>query len=107
MTHQPEFSLIRDQILANSGAILQDDSGIPYRYFQTGAWKVQLFGDYNRPYGSFRWLEQSDLRNAYKSAGSKPLAFRVGYGYSRIASNLLLGRQANLVASIKRPAELR
>jgi len=107
MTHQPQFSLIRDQILANSSAILQDDSGIPYRYFQTGDWNVQLFGDYSRPYGSFRWLEQSDLRKAYESAGAKPLAFHVGYGYSRITSNLLLGRHANLGASLKRPEELR
>lgn len=103
MTHRPEFSLIRDQILANSAAILQDDSGIPYRYFQTGAWKVQLYGDYQRPYGSFRWLEQPDLRKAYDSVGTKPLFFRVGYGYSRVASNLLLGRQTNLVASVSRP----
>jgi hypothetical protein len=106
MTHQPEFSLIRDQILANSSAILQDDSGIPYHYFQTGDWNVQLFGDYTRPYGSFRWLEQSDLRKAYES-GAKPLAFRVGYGYSRITSNLLLGRHANLAASLTRPEERR
>ena len=103
MTHRPEFSLIRDQILANSAAILQDDSGIPYRYFQTGTWKVQLYGDYRRPYGSFRWLEQPDLRKAYDSVGTKPLSVRVGYGYSRIASNLLLARQANLVASMSQP----
>ncbi len=103
MTHRPEFSLIRDQILANSAAILQDDSGIPYRYFQTGAWMVQLYGDYHRPYGSFRWLEQPDLRKAYDSLGTKPLSVRVGYGYSRIVSNLLLGRQANLVASMLQP----
>ena len=103
MTHHPEFSLIRDQILANSAAILQDDSGIPYRYFQKGAWKVQLYGDYHRPYGSFGWLEQPDLRKAYDSGGTKPLSVRVGYGYSKIASNLLLGKQANLVASVLPP----
>jgi hypothetical protein len=98
MTHKKEFSLIRDQILANSSAVLQDDSGIPYRYFQTAAWKVQLYGDYQRPYGSFRWLEQPDLRQAYSSAGTKPLSVRVGYGYAKIASNLLLAKQANLIA---------
>lgn len=102
MTHQPEFSIIRDQILANSSAILQDDSGIPYHYFQAGNWNVQLFGDYTRPYGSFKWLEQPDLREAYESAGVKPLTFHVGYGYSRITSNLLLGRHANLAASLNR-----
>ena len=107
MTHRPQFSMIRDQVLSNSAAILQDDSGIPYRYFQTDAWKVQLFGDYQRPYGSFRWLEQPGLRKAYASGGAKPLSFRVGYGYSRIASNLLLGTRSNLVASMAHPEESR
>lgn len=46
---------------------------------------------------------QPDLRKAYDSLGTKPLSVRVGYGYSRIASNLLLGGQANLVASILQP----
>ena len=98
MTHKKEFSMIRDRILANSSAVLQDDSGIPFRYFQTAAWKVQLYGDYQRPYGSFRWLEQPDLRQAYSSAGTKPLSVRVGYGYAKVASNLLLARQSNLIA---------
>jgi hypothetical protein len=92
LTHHPEFSMIRDRILANSAAILQDDSGIPYRNFQTGAWKVQLYGEYNRPYGSFRPFEQPDLRKAY-ATGAKPLPLRLGYGYSKVASNLLLARR--------------
>jgi len=104
MTHRPEFSLIRNQILTNSSAILQDDSGIPYRYFKPDAWKVQLYGDYSRPYGSFRWLEQPDLRKAYESSGPKPLSLHVGYGYRRINSNLLLARQTSLVAGPSSPA---
>jgi hypothetical protein len=98
MTHRSEFSMIRDRLLANSAAILQDDSGIPYRYFQAGAWKVQLYGDYSRPYGSFRWFQQPDLRKAYETEQAKPLTLRVGYGYSKIESNLLLARPANWVA---------
>lgn len=90
MLHKPEFSIIRDGILANSAVILQDDSGIPYRFFGEPAWRVQLYGDYVRPYGSFRWLEQRDLRAAYRSTGPKPLEFRIGYGYSRVPSNLLV-----------------
>lgn len=94
MTHRANFSVIRDYMLANSAAILQDDSGIPYRCFQPGQWNVQLYGDYDRPYGSFKWLEQPDLRKAYRAIGPKPLSLRIGYGYSRIASNLLLARRA-------------
>jgi hypothetical protein len=99
MTHRPEFSLIRDVMLANSAAILQDDSGIPYRWFQPNLWTMQLYGNYDHPYGSFRWLEQPDLRKAYNAQGPKPLSMRIGYGYSKIASNLLLARRASAVAS--------
>jgi len=90
MPHQPGFSMIRDALLGNSYAILQDDSGLPFKKFSQDQWRVQLYGDYNQPYGSFRWQEQPDLREAYKTAAPKPLPMHVGYGYRRITSNLLL-----------------
>jgi hypothetical protein len=93
MTHHPEFSMIRDLILAHSAAILQDDSGIPYRFFHPDIWKVQLYGDYQEPYGSFKWLVQLDLQKAYKEPGIRPLPLRIGYGYGKVASNLLLARR--------------
>jgi hypothetical protein len=95
MTHRRDFSVIRDQVLSSSAHILQDDSGLPFRYFQSSAWKVQLYGDYARPYGSFRWLEQKDLREAYQASEVKPLALHIGYGYSRIASNLLFATRVH------------
>ena len=98
MTHEPGFSIIREQVLAESSAILQDDSGIPYRFFGTARWRVQLFGDYDRPYGSFRWREQPDLRKAYDSPGPKPLNFRIGYGFARVPSNLLLAKRDGTAA---------
>ena len=94
MLHKPEFSIVRDQILSTSAVILQDDSGIPYHFFQAPVWGVELYGNYVSPYGSFRWLEQQDLRKAYLSTGPKRLAFRIGYGYGRIPSNLLLATRA-------------
>jgi hypothetical protein len=92
MTHKPEFSEIRDQVLAHSVAVLQDDSGIPYHYFDVQPWHVQLFGEYVRPYGSFRWLEQKDLKKAY-TASAKPLDFQIGYGYHKAPSNLLFAKK--------------
>ena len=93
MTHRPEFSVIRDLVLTNSSAVLQDDSGIPYRYFKTPGWQVQLYGDYEQPYGSFRYLVQTDLRKAYDEPGPKPLGFKIGYGFSKAPSNMLLARR--------------
>jgi hypothetical protein len=95
MLHRREFSLIRNLVLANSAAVLQDDSGIPYRLFGSDLWQVQLYGDYDRPYGSFKWMEQVDLRKAYKQPGTKPLPMHVGYGYKKITSNLLLAKRVS------------
>jgi hypothetical protein len=92
MTHKPEFSAIRDLVVDESGAVLQDDSGIPYARFSAG-WKVQLYGDYRRPYGSFRWMEQKDLRAAYRRPDVKPLPMQIGYGFRRITSNMLLAER--------------
>jgi hypothetical protein len=89
MTHKPEFSIIRERVLAESGAVLQDDSGVPYHFFLSPSWRVQLYGEYVRPYGVFRWLEQPDLRNAYLTQKPKPLPFRIGYGFKDGPSNLL------------------
>jgi hypothetical protein len=95
MPHQPAFSLLRETVLKISGAVVQDDSGIPFKYFETSAWRVQLYGDYERPYGSFRYLEQKDLRLAYsKRTGVRKLTFPIGYGYKRAPSNLLVARRA-------------
>jgi hypothetical protein len=94
MTHHKDFSIIRDIALNESSAVLQDDSGLPYRLFDAQHWRVQLYGEYTKPYGSFRWLEQKDLREAYKTAGVKPLPMRIGYGYGKAASNLLLAKRA-------------
>ena len=95
MTHKEEFSTIRDMVLSKSIAVLQDDSGIPYRFFAAAPWTTQLYGSYDRPYGSFKWLQQADLRKAYLSPGPKPLAFRIGYGYGKVPSNLLFARKSD------------
>ncbi len=94
MLHRPEFAWIRDTILAESAAILQDDSGIPYKYLSASPWRLQLYGGYEKPYGSFGWLEQPDLRKAYEAGPRRELGFRIGYGFSRVPSNMQLALRA-------------
>src|SRR5260370_3106011 len=101
--HRVDFSVIRELMLTNSAAILQDDSGIPYHWFQPALWKVSLYGDYDRPYGSFRFLVHAGLPKAYQTSGGKPLGFRIGYGFGRIPSNLLLAKRIPVAASVTPP----
>jgi len=105
MTHRDEFSTIRNLILANSQAVLQDDSGIPYHFFTPDVWKVQLYGEYTRPYGSFRYLIQPDLQKAYHEPGTRPLPFRIGYGYGKVNSNLQLARRVVEATAQNQPAK--
>jgi len=94
MLHRPEFGTIRDRILSMSSAVLQDDSGIPYKYFAPDKWSVQLYGDYQQPYGSFRYMMEPELKAAFQNRENvKQLEFRIGYGYGRAPSNLELTRR--------------
>lgn len=85
MPHKPEFSMLREMILQHCSAIVQDDSGIPYRFVNQSQWNIHLYGNYTQPYGSFRYLVQKDLRKAYEQH-SQPLGFRIGYGFGRVPS---------------------
>jgi hypothetical protein len=95
MPHHAEFSMIRDLVVNHSAAIFQDDSGVPYRCFSPDEWNLQLYGAYTRPYGSFRFLEQADLRKAYLTGTVKPLTIRLGYGFGKVDSNLLVAKRVH------------
>lgn len=98
MLHDSRFSRIRSLILSRSALILQDDSGVPWRYLAGAEWDVQLYGDYEKPYGkSFQFRAQPDLRAAYDDPARRvrPLKFRIGYGAGRVKSNLQVARRAH------------
>jgi len=101
MPHHKGFATLRRKVLETSVAVLQDDSGIPFCYYQTPDWQVQLYGEYEQPYGSFRYLAQPDLRQAYATPGAaKKLEFRIGYGFSQVPSNLLWARRRNFAPAV-------
>lgn len=91
LPHQKGFGQIRDYVLNISSGVIQDDTGIPFRYWDPAKWQVQLYGKYTQPYGSFRFMVQPDLRKAYSDGGAqvKPLGFYIGYGYGRAPSTMV------------------
>jgi hypothetical protein len=92
--HDEKFGFLNRKVLELSHTVLQDDSGIPYRFFTEDHWQVELYGAYEKPYGSFHFRVQPDLRRAYTTPGvAKPLEFRIGYGFGKVPSNLLLARR--------------
>lgn len=86
------FSTIRGEILANSRLVLQDDSGIPLRFFDEAGWQRSLYGKYTAPLPMFSFAFQSDLRAAYAVGGGavSPLNFGIGYLFRNNQSNLMM-----------------
>jgi len=89
LMHGDEFKTIRNTIFHSSSTILQDDSGIAYKYFDKSKWEIKLYGKYFKPKGEFSWISEPDLEKAYKENVVKPLSYTVGYNWRTDHSNLL------------------
>ena len=90
LMHNESFSTIRDLILTQSSHVLQDDSGMPVRYFDPEQWERQFYGAYVSPIDLFAQRYQGDLREIYQTDQNiKGLDFGIGYKFYN-DSNLML-----------------
>lgn len=82
LLHYYTFSSIRNLILDKSASLVQDDTGIPFKYFDSKTWNVNLFGEYEKPVSDFSEnLFQNDLNAAYSDSNiyKGKLNFSLGY----------------------------
>ncbi|MDD8021126.1 MAG: hypothetical protein PHU81_08115 [Acidobacteriota bacterium] len=94
LLHFKNFSHLRQMLLEKSQHILQDDTGLPFKYFQTGGWEVKLFGQYGPPVKDFKNVEQDGLKAAYQDKKAiKPLPFHFGYHWQSHLDNLILAEK--------------
>jgi hypothetical protein len=89
LPHMDNFSMIRDIALSEMEVIVQDDSSIPYKYFDS-SWKITLFGLYHEPHHIFPGFLQKDLKEAYAKAPGNPIDFEYSYRRKDHARNLML-----------------
>lgn len=75
--HEEKYSKIRDIILSVSKSIVQDDSGIPLKFFKNDQWKLSFYGKYTQPIPVFSAYNQPEL--ATITAQNQELPFRFGY----------------------------
>ncbi len=90
LLHDHQFSKIRAMILASADILVQDDTGVPYRYIKQANWNTKLFGKYHKPIAPMQWGYQSDLDKAFKDAQGEPLPFAFGYHWKGQESGLIL-----------------
>lgn len=91
LMHNAGFSSVRNYILSNSKQVMQDDSGIAFRYFEKNKnWKYIFYGEYKKPISLFANRFQVDLDSMYKIATPKKLGFGLGYNFKDNNSNLMI-----------------
>ncbi|MFN5183384.1 MAG: hypothetical protein ACK5D5_10225 [Bacteroidota bacterium] len=95
LMHRNDFSRVRNVIFEHSNFIMQDDSGIAMAFFKNSGfqWDFSLFGKYTRPIPLFASRYQPELDSMWKSKGSTPLGFGLGYNSYDNNSNLLVAKK--------------
>ncbi|HRN89620.1 hypothetical protein [Hyphomicrobium sp.] len=96
LLHSNNFTDIRAFLLENTTTLVQDDSGVPLRFFEAGTWRLKPFGRYLKPLGIFPRAYQRDMHDLYAKGGAEPLDFGIGYRWRPKESNLML--------AVRRPA---
>jgi APA family basic amino acid/polyamine antiporter len=92
LMHSANFSTIRSFLVSNSKFHIQDDTGVPYKYFVEASKKVTLYGVYNRLINLFEYAFQPDLKKSYDNLEKRPLPFSLGYNSAHGESNLQIAR---------------
>jgi hypothetical protein len=88
--HGSDFSIIRG-ICLRAKAVLEDDTGIPYRFFKQNEWEVSFYGRYTKPVKDFHYGFQADLDSAYRFGKNvKPLPYSIGYHWRDGFSSFIL-----------------
>ena len=95
LMHTGEFGLIRQRILDQSYAILQDDSGIPLKSLTDNRWDLTFFGQYTGVLDLFQEYYQGDLMSVYQTGGPQVRNIDFGVGYKHLTGDtaLMLARK--------------
>jgi hypothetical protein len=94
LLHDNQFSKTRAMLLDAADVVVQDDTGIPYRFISQNPWQVKLYGRYNRPIRPMTYGYQKDLETAYNSRTEQaPLPFPFGYHWRGQQSGLIVAHR--------------
>ncbi|MDX2202495.1 MAG: hypothetical protein NW223_07085 [Hyphomicrobiaceae bacterium] len=90
LMHSDSFSSVREFLLQQASAIVQDDTGVPVRFFKREDWEVRPYGRYLGPIPLFYGRYQSQMAELFRKGQSTPIDFGVGYRWRPNESNLII-----------------
>ncbi len=89
-----KVSSARQFVLDHSRYIVQEDSGIPLKYFEPSLWDLRFHGRYVKPISAFSQDYQEALASNYKADKKiKPLPFGFGYYFKPGEANLMFAEK--------------
>ena len=104
LLHSNSFSSMRGFLLDRTVALVQDDSGIPVRYFSSEAWQLRPFGRYLGPIAVFHGQYQKQAQRRLSAGPIRRSSISAsGYRWRPHESNLLLAVRPQVAA---RPRKL-
>jgi hypothetical protein len=90
-------STARQFMLDHSRYIVQEDSGIPLKYFEPSLWSLRFYGRYVRPISTFSEDYQEAMGLVYKADKKiKPLPFGFGYYFNPGEANLMFSQRRSM-----------
>jgi hypothetical protein len=93
LLHFPYFTTMRPIVLEKARFILQDDTGMPFKFLTRDKWNITVYGVYDKPIKDFTYMGQRDLKTYYDSLkainGVKPMPFDLGYHWGTKDNNLI------------------
>ena len=84
------FNRVREFILGHSNMVVQDDSGIPVKYFTRDKWNLRVFGSYVGPIELFKQHYQPQLAELFQQTNPPMFGIGFGYQYNYHRSNLVV-----------------
>jgi hypothetical protein len=93
LLHFPYFTVMRPIVLEKARFILQDDTGMPFRFLERAKWELTVYGTYDKPIKDFKYMGQRDFKTYFDSLKAlnavKPMPFDLGYHWGTKDNNLI------------------
>ncbi len=98
LLHRASFGRFCTSLLERTRLLIQDDSGLPYSFFDNSSWNTFLFGHYTHPLALRDMkhpVDQPELAREFKNK-AQPLPFNFGYGTWRT------DKKSNLIMAVRK-----
>jgi hypothetical protein len=98
LLHGGSFGTVRSFLLDHASMVVQDDSGIPLKFFDASKWELEPFGNYVPPISIFSRNYQPKMAQLFVREKAPKINFGIGYRHSPGQSSILVAIRKGITA---------